>query len=88
MLDHQVIFALFHLQVSQSHDPKIYKNRISGAKSDGLPSSGNPGKVCADRIQFQLTLHEEEEEENPGSSSEPFDSTIVSGHSQDDHTMV
>merc|ERR1712029_1315036 len=27
----------------------------SSAKSDGISSSGNPGKVCADRIQFQLT---------------------------------
>jgi len=60
----------------------------SSAKSDGITSSGNPGKVCADRIQFQLTLHEEEEEDNQGSSSEPFDSTIVSGHSQDDQTMI
>ena len=58
---------------------------FAGAKSDGI--SPNPGKVCADRIQFQLTLHEEEEEDNQG-SSETFDSTIVSGHSQDDHTMV
>ena len=61
---------------------------VAGAKSDGITSSGNPGKVCADRIQFQLTLHEEGEEDNQGSSSEPFDSTIVSGHSQDDQTMI
>ena len=50
-------------------------------------SSNNPGKVCADRIQFQLTLHEEDEEENQG-ASESFDPTIVSGHQCDDHTMV
>jgi hypothetical protein len=66
----------------------LFNFDVAGAKSDGITSSGNPGKVCADRIQFQLTLHEEEEEDNQGSSSEPFDSTIVSGHSQDDQTMI
>ncbi len=50
-------------------------------------SSSNPGKVCADRIQFQLTLHEEDEEESQG-TSDNFDSTIVSGHQRGDHTMV
>ena len=59
---------------------------VSGAKGDGM-STTNPSKVCADRIQFQLTLHEEEEEDNQG-TSESFDSTIVSGHQRDDHTMV
>jgi len=58
----------------------------SSAKGDGM-STTNPSKVCADRIQFQLTLHEEEEEDNQG-TSESFDSTIVSGHQRDDHTMV
>ena len=38
-------------------------SKISGAKGDGM-STTNPSKVCADRIQFQLTLHKEEEEEN------------------------
>lgn len=53
-------------------------------------SSNNPGKVCADRIQFQLTLHEEEEEDSGGTCDQAvaFDSTIVSGHQRDDHTMV
>ena len=60
----------------------FFKKSFSGAKGDS-----NPSKVCADRIQFQLTLHEEEEEENQG-SNETFDATIVSGHQQDDHTMV
>ena len=55
---------------------------ISGAKSD--VTSTNATKLSADRIQFQLTLHEEEEE----ASSETFDSTIVSGHNQEDHTVV
>ena len=50
-------------------------------------STTSPSKVFADRIQFQLTLHEEEEEDNQG-TSESFDSTIVSGHQRDDHTMV
>ena len=59
---------------------------LSGAKSEAM--SNNPGKVCADRIQFQLTLHEEDEEENQGASETFEDSTIVSGHQCDDHTMV
>ena len=64
----------------------ITLNFFPGAKSEGI-STNNPGKVCADRIQFQLTLHEEEEEDNQA-TSETFDSTIVSGHQRDDHTMV
>ena len=56
---------------------------ITGAKSD--VTSTNATKLSADRIQFQLTLHEEEEE---ATASDTFDPTIVSGHNQEDHTVV
>ena len=55
---------------------------FTGAKSD--VTSTNATKLSADRIQFQLTLHEEEEE----ASGDTFDPTIVSGHNQEDHTVV
>lgn len=43
--------------------------------------------MSADRIQFQLTLHEEDEEEIQV-LTEAFDTTIESGHQQKDHTVV
>ncbi len=67
---------------------------IPGVKGDpgNAGISPNPGaKVSADRIQFQLTLHEEEEEDAASARSAtdtPFDPTIVSGCQQDDHTVV
>ena len=45
------------------------------SKWDGM-STTNPSKVCADRIQFQLTLHKEPEEDNQG-TSESFDSPLL-----------